>query len=179
MSRRRKAPTGSVPGSIHAAIQKRMAVAAFGAVTAAFAIFVGANARADLPSDAEFTSKLVGSWVVPVRELNATVRSGQIQFKSDGTFTSLGLYNLGNVQMEVNAEGKWKVENGVLIEEVTKSSHPHSVAVGLITRDTLLEVTDKEYRFRSENGPEQSRIRQEVEETSPAPSASVPPSPSS
>ena len=45
-------------------------------------------------------------------------------------------------------------KTGTDIGEITKSSREQMVPVGLISRDTLLELTDKSYRYRRENGQE-------------------------
>jgi hypothetical protein len=133
----------------------------------AIVLFPAAEVGAKLPSDAEIRTKLVGDWMVPVSEFTDVAASGEIAFKADGTFTSTGIFMIAEVPVQLAVEGKWKVQDGVLVEEVTKTSHPHVAPVGLTTRDTLLEVTDKEYRFRSEDGREGVRVRKPPTQPSP------------
>lgn len=59
----------------------------------------------------------------------------------------------------VEVGGKWQVKGGVLIEEITRSSHPTVAPVGRVTRDTLLSVGEHEYRYRTEKGKENVRLR--------------------
>jgi len=110
-------------------------------------------------NDAEATTKLVGTWIIPKDHLTAVIKGGETTFKSDGTFTSFALLRVQDQQMRIDVQGKWKMEKGVLIEEITRSSKEQMVPPGLITRDTLLELTDKTYRYRSEKGQERQQLR--------------------
>ena len=47
-------------------------------------------------------------------------------------------------------QGKWRVKDGILIEELTTSSQPQLAPVAWITCDILLAVTDKDYHSRTE-----------------------------
>jgi hypothetical protein len=104
------------------------------------------------PRDAEARSIMVGSWVLPREQYGAVRKGGGFTFKRDGTFTSYGLFAQGNAQIRIEVRGKWSIKKGILTEEITASSHPDVVPVGLVTRDTLLAVTDNEYRSRTERG---------------------------
>ena len=123
------------------------------------ALLSAPNLFAGPPSDRDATAKLVGVWTVPPKEYTNVAGPGEITFKPDGTFSSTGFFKVGDVEMQLDVEGKWKVKHGVLVEEVTKTSLAHVAAVGLTTRDTLLELTDTQYRFRSEDGHEALRVR--------------------
>src|SRR4051812_22137236 len=102
------------------------------------------------PPDAEATKLLIGSWVVPGEQYTATSKDGGFTFRADGTFSSYGVFHIPNQDLRIEVEGKWSVKDGVLVEDLTKSSQPQMAPVGSLTRDTLLIVTDKEYRFRTE-----------------------------
>lgn len=107
--------------------------------------------------DSKVRAILVGSWVIPHDQI---MKTGDFNFKSDGTFTSYGILVIKDQEVRVEVEGKWKVEEGVLIEEITKSSHQRIVPIGLITRDTLLEVTNTQYRYRTESEKVSYHIRE-------------------
>jgi hypothetical protein len=109
--------------------------------------------------DAEATDKLVGTWVIPKESRNEALKGGETTFKADGTFTSFALLRIKDQQIRIDVQGKWKVEKGVVIEEITKSSKEQMVPVGLITRDTILELTDKAYLYRGNTGQERLNIR--------------------
>jgi hypothetical protein len=109
--------------------------------------------------DAEATERLVGTWAVPKEHRNAALKGGETTFKADGTFTSFALLKIKDQQVRIEVRGKWKVEKGVVVEEITKSSKEQMVPVGLITRDTILELTDKAYLYRSDKGQERLNVR--------------------
>jgi len=111
------------------------------------------------PPDPEATKVLIGSWVVPMEEYPATISDGGFTFNPDGTFSSFGVLRYDDQVMRLEVEGKWSIKNGVLIEELTKSSQPQISPVGTLTRDTLLVVTDRQYRFRTESGVEHTYFR--------------------
>lgn len=115
--------------------------------------------KAELPADPEVTEKLVGEWIVPQDQYTSVMRGGGLHFNKNGTFTSYGILKMKDQEIRIEVEGKWKVEKGILIEEITKSSHAQIVSVGSITRDTLLQLTNKEYRYRTEKGQEAYRVR--------------------
>jgi hypothetical protein len=122
-------------------------------------IFIASRLSAAPPPDSEAAKLMKGSWAVPVEQYNGTVKDGGYTFRADGTFTSFTVLPGHGQDLRVDVEGKWSIKNGILIEEVTKSSQPDIVRRGLTTRDTLLSVTQKEYRFRTEQGKERSRLR--------------------
>lgn len=109
--------------------------------------------------DAEATAKLVGTWVIPKEQRNAALKGGEITFKADGTFTSFTVVKVKDQQVRIEVQGKWKVEKGVVIEEIIKSNKEQMVPVGVIARDTILELTDKAYLYRGEKGQERLNVR--------------------
>jgi hypothetical protein len=111
------------------------------------------------PTDAEATKMLVGSWVVPRDQYTAVSKDGGFTFKVDGTFTSYGVFHIHDEDLRIEVKGKWSVKDGVLIEELTSSSHAQMAPVGLVTHDKLLVVTDKEYRFRTQQEAEHTYVR--------------------
>src|SRR5262245_5941726 len=96
--------------------------------------------HAQSSKDPAATEKLVGTWTIPKESRNAALKGGETTFKADGTFTSFALLKINDQQVRLEVEGKWKVEKGVVIQKITKSSKEQMVPVGLITRDTILEL---------------------------------------
>lgn len=109
--------------------------------------------------DAEATGKLVGTWAIPKEYRNAALKDGQTTFKADGTFTSFTSVKINDKQVRIEVQGKWKVQKGVVIQEITKSNKEQLVPVGVTTRDTILELTDKAYLYRSDKGQERLNVR--------------------
>jgi hypothetical protein len=85
----------------------------------------------------------------PHGQLPILTEDGALTFKSDGTFTASGIVCVGGKEKHLETEGKWSVQDGILIEALTASSDAQMAPVGWITRDTLLALTEKEYRFRT------------------------------
>jgi hypothetical protein len=117
------------------------------------------QATAAPPSDADAAKLLVGTWIIPRAQYPAWSKDGAFVFHSNGTFTSYGIFAIRGGDLRVDIQGKWRVKDGVLIEEVTKSSQPQIIRAGLVTRDILLAVTDKEYRYRTARGSEHTYLR--------------------
>jgi hypothetical protein len=111
------------------------------------------------PTDSAAAKLLVGSWAIPVEQYGGTLKAGGFTFQANGAFTSFLLLPGHGQDLRVDAEGKWSIKNGILIETVTKSSQPDIERPGLTTRDPLLSVTEKEYRLREGDGKVRSRLR--------------------
>jgi hypothetical protein len=122
-------------------------------------ILIASRLSAAPPPDSKAAKLLMGSWAVPVEQYNGTVKDGGLTFRADGTFTSFTVTPGHGQDLRVDAEGRWSIKDGILIEEITKSSRHDILSPGFTTRDTLLSVTEKEYRFRTEQGKERSRLR--------------------
>ena len=134
-------------------------------LTALLALFCVSPIMAAPPSDAEASRLLLGEWKGQKRP---GLVDSTMTFKADGTFDSSATIATPGGEITIKVEGKWRVEKGILIEELTKSSRPDLVPVGLSTGDMLLSVTDKEYRYRSEKGTEGVDVRPEGAAKTPA-----------
>lgn len=108
------------------------------------------------PTDTEAARLLAGTWVATDKP---GVSDATMIFRPDGTFLTHATLNIPGGPIKFQAEGKWRMEGGVLIEELTRSSHPNLAPVGLLTRDTLTSVTADEYRYRTERGEERGYAR--------------------
>jgi len=122
-------------------------------------IFIALPLSAAPPPDSEAAKLLIGSWLVPVEQQTGRVKAGGDTFRGDGTFTSFAVVPGPSQDLRIDWEGKWSIKDGILIEQVTKSSQPDNVRPGHTTRDRLLSVTGKEYRFRTEQGKESYLVR--------------------
>lgn len=106
--------------------------------------------------DKELASKLVGTWGVPPKQ---SLKSSTVTFRADGTLKGSMVVSVGGRDVTLHDEGKWKVENRTLITEITKCDQPAMIPVGTVTRETLVSVTDREYRVRTKDGVEEYRTR--------------------
>jgi hypothetical protein len=59
----------------------------------------------------------------------------------------------------VAISGTWKVADGVVTETVTKSNVPDLIKEGLVSKDKVISVDDKEYKYKDEMGKEKSHKR--------------------
>jgi len=112
-----------------------------------------------LPPDDQIWKMLIGTWIVPVKEYDAAAKQGGFTFNRDGTFTYFDVFRIDRREVRTEAKGKWWIKDGILIEEVTDSTHPESVPIGLVMQAPLLSVTEKEYRYRAAGGVERRRVR--------------------
>lgn len=128
-------------------------------LTSLVSIFIASPLFAAVAPDSETAKLLRGSWAIPVEQYNGTIKDGAYTFRADGTFTSFTIFRGHGQDLRLDVEGRWSIKNGILIETFTKSSHPDMLRPGVTTRDTLLSITQKEYRYRQEGGKEHSLLR--------------------
>lgn len=105
--------------------------------------------------DAYLSRQLVGTWEhVAQNTSQSLIESGEFVFRPDGTFTSFAKGHRNGVAVRLDVEGKWRVANKVLIEEVTKTSLPNVIPMGQPTRDRVVSLQNGLLFTRSENGQE-------------------------
>ena len=92
---------------------------------------LAANSFAAPVSDSELKSALVGTWVNPPDSGTEYLPARQI-FHHDGTTLVYIYATLECREPAAVFEGRWSVVNGMLITQITRSSHPHLVAPGQI-----------------------------------------------
>lgn len=153
----------STPRQVPRPLRLSLSLGSFGVIamrtlltTFLLALFCASPVLAVPPSDAEATRTLLGEWVSAKKP---GLIAGAMAFKPDGTFSCQATFMTPDGPLTIKVEGKWRVERGILIEELTRSSHPNLAPVGLATSDTLVSVTKDEYRFRTESGKEDSYSR--------------------
>jgi hypothetical protein len=112
---------------------------------------------AGAPIDTEITKLLVGDW--DFRSVSPAVKEGTFTFRSDGTWSSHGLFHVGPREYRIDAEGTWQVKNGLLVEKLTKCSDPTTIHIGQITRDKVLSITNNKFRFERDEGTQASYVR--------------------
>lgn len=57
-----------------------------------------------------------------------------------------------NANTNISYECIWEVKDGFLIKTVTKTDNPKLIPLGLVTRDYVIRVDDKQYAYRTESG---------------------------
>ena len=91
-------------------------------------------------ADEEGARLLVGKWDLSEKEgLRST--TGADWFRADGTFVSEALFaSTGNRQMMATVSGKWKVQDGNLVETVERADPPlHDI--GTVYRLRVISIS--------------------------------------
>ena len=99
---------------------------------------------------------LIGDWTEvsrPILVENITTLS------EDGTFVSRGTMTARGRAVPFRFEGRWRVQDGVVISEITQSSLPSIIHVGGSYHDTIIALTKTEYRYRDDEGKEEKWLR--------------------
>lgn len=137
----------------HKVIMKRIFVmAAFSLLTTGLANALTVEPQ-NVPGDSEIRQQIVGTWTVDMPPIKGTVT-----IVSGGRFVSQGIINLANDTLDIRYEGSWRIDGGVLIEEITKSNS-ELLPVGRITRDKIIRINNKELVYLTESGKTVTRKR--------------------
>jgi len=119
-----------------------------------------ASAREDKKkqTDEEISKLLVGTWIIDETEGTAKIK-GKMIYKKDGTEEADVTIEVGGMTIKLTVSATWKVKDGVLIEKITKSSNQDIVKEGTESKDTIISVDKKEYKFKDEKDKERSYKR--------------------
>lgn len=105
-----------------------------------FSALFAVNSFGATLTDKELKTALVGSWVNPPDSDSDLVLPARQIFHHDGT-TLLYVYATPECRVPAAAfEGRWSVVDGMLITQITRSSHPHLVAVGHIEQVAIVAL---------------------------------------
>jgi hypothetical protein len=134
-------------------MKKLLALAGFSFLAIILSKSALATELQKLPSDPEFRQQVVGTWIVDMPPIKGTVT-----IIAGGRFFSQGEINLANDTIEIRYEGAWRIDSGILIEEIMKSN-TELLPVGHVTRDKIIRVNDQELVFQTEAGKTVTRKR--------------------
>src|SRR5262245_38901244 len=126
----------------------------FRCAAVAVGLVVVAIAGEQLP-DAAIEKLLVGKW--RHEDMNG-LSNATTTFGADGTFVGEATAGTGDDAQKLHVTGKWKVSGGKLIETI-ETCKPPVMKVGMEFTDTVLEINDKTYRYRNEQGKEYVETR--------------------
>ncbi|MCW1923935.1 hypothetical protein OKA05_15315 [Luteolibacter arcticus] len=116
----------------------------------------------------EYAKTLLGSWRSDMKEGPVTGHS-ITTYLEDGKATSTGNFEAGGQKISVTAKAKWTLEKDKLITEITDSSMPEMMPVGTKIEQTILSLSDKEFRY-TQSGKEltEKRVKDEKPKAVPA-----------
>jgi hypothetical protein len=116
------------------------------------------SAREDTPkkqSDEEIGKLLVGKWIVDEGDGKTEPKiKGILNYKKDGTVDVDATLDFGKESLKISVSGTWKVKDGIIVATVTKTSHPELIKEGLVSKDKVISVTEKELKYKDEMGKE-------------------------
>lgn len=120
-----------------------------------------ASAQQPRPVTDEFLSqRMVGKWQVEYFDEKTKRKSiGWTVYNDRGLAASRSLTKVGDEVQNIVLQARWRIENGVLITTITKSSHPDVVKVASVTRDRLTVLTEKRMQYIDQDGKTINEIR--------------------
>jgi hypothetical protein len=130
-------------------------------VAMAFTGWVSARAEPPKkPTDSEITKLIVGKWAVDEGGDNEPKIKGTMHYKKDGTVEANATIEIGkNPPLKVTVSGTWKAMDGVIVATVTKTNVPDLIKEGFVSKDTVISIDDKEFKYKSEQGKERTEKR--------------------
>ena len=109
-----------------------------------------------LMKDDGISRKLLGTWLVHAAWKPAPVPThcdGMEIYTPDGKVAVQGTLTVAAIDKNLfEYEATWKIENGFLIETLTKSSLPKVFRVGATTRDKIIRIGNRKLTYRTEFG---------------------------
>lgn len=121
------------------------------------------SAREDPPkkqTDEEITKLLIGKWVIDEGDGKKEPKvKGVVHYKKDGTVEAEGTVEFGDNSLKISITGTWKVSEGVVTETVTKTNVPDVIKEGLVSKDKVISIDDKTYKYKDDAGKEKTHKR--------------------
>jgi hypothetical protein len=99
--------------------------------------------------EADYAKALLGSWRQDIKQ-GPVSGVGITTYLEGGKATSVASFEAGGQKIEVSAKATWTVEKDKLTIEITESSMPEMMPVGTKMVETILSLTDKEFKYRDE-----------------------------
>ena len=102
-------------------------------------------------SDSQLSQLIIGKWKYERRE-------GGLEVKGTSTYTTAGKVmikakmRVADRKINIDAEGNWFIENGILVTTVTKTNIPEIMPNGSILKDTIIKLDNKIFKYSNEKG---------------------------
>jgi hypothetical protein len=104
--------------------------------------------------EADYAKALLGSWRQDIKQ-GPVSGVGITTYLEGGKATSVGNFDAGGQKIEVKAKAKWSLVKNKLTIEITESSLPEMMPVGTKMVETILSLTDKEFKYLDETSGEE------------------------
>jgi len=124
----------------------------------------GHEDKANKQTDEEITKLLVGKWTVDEGDgVKEPKIKGTMNYKKDGTVDAEATIDAGKQTFKISLSGTWKVKEGVLISTVTKTNAPELIKEGHVSKDTVVSIDDKEFKYKEEKS-EKLKVEKRMKE---------------
>jgi hypothetical protein len=118
--------------------------------------------------EADYAKGLLGVWKQDIKQ-GAVTGEGITTYLEGGKATSVATLEGGGKKIEIKASAKWSLEKDKLTVEITESSVPQMMPVGAKITQTIIALTDKEFKYKEDKtGQEITETRVKAEEKKPA-----------
>jgi hypothetical protein len=112
--------------------------------------------------DLRAQGKLAGTWLFHTNTTQGVDLTYTITVAPDGSFVCRQAQTVGQESTNYTLEGVYRVKDGVVIETVTKHSHPGYV-VPSVVRGRLIKLDAHEWVVQNETNKEQQSVMRRVE----------------
>jgi hypothetical protein len=130
-----------------------------------FTSLVSAGEEPKKLTDEEITKRIVGKWAVDEGDGKAEPKiKGTMTYKKDGKVDAEATIEVGKNSVKVSLSGTWKVSDGVITSTVTKTNVPDLIKEGFVSKDKVISINDKEYKYKDEKDNEKTQKRVKDEE---------------
>lgn len=111
-------------------------------------------------TDEFLSQRIVGKWQVEYFDEKTKRKAiGWTVYSDRGLAASRSVAKIDGETTHVILQARWRIENGVLITTITKSSHPEIVKVASVTRDRLTMLTEKRMQYIDQDGKTITELR--------------------
>jgi len=124
----------------------------------AISLFTMAAAAPWQPNDTAFRQKLAGTWLVDKVTASGVSLKGTIAYAANGSFIAKITVVTDSNKGDIQYEGTWTLNDGVLVETITKSDSKLAPQ-GTVTRRKLTQVDDHLMVYQTDKGVTESRAR--------------------
>ena len=108
-------------------------------------------ATAGKENDAVYKDKLIGTWIQVLKENGASMKA-TLTYTKEGVLDIDAVVEIDGKKIPMIASATWKIENGFLIVAITKTSNPQFVPRGLISKEPIIEITEKVFKYKTSSG---------------------------
>ncbi|QDS88395.1 hypothetical protein EC9_25850 [Rosistilla ulvae] len=120
---------------------------------------VGAQ-TAKKATDEELAALLIGKWQVEFEDKETKRKSiGWTVYAKNGLAASRSITKVGDKEVNLVLQAKWSIDKGVLTTTITKSSDPKLVKVASVTKDRIVSMSKKQFRYIDREGKTITEIR--------------------